>query len=41
MSLENQTRSTPEMAKYTTRSVKMNNNVPRNYGEKPCRFGTA
>ena len=31
----------PEMAKHTARSVKMNNNVPRNYGRKLCRFGTA
>ena len=31
----------PEMAKHTARSVKMINNAPRNYGRKPCRFGTA
>ena len=42
MSLENQSRSTPpETAKQIARSVKMNNNEPRNCGRKPCRFGTA
>ena len=41
-SLENQSRSTPhETAKRIARSVKMNNNVPRNCERKPCHFGTA